>query len=148
MDMANNVILALVEFLLVDNDGGIGGTSARLQHKPVDLKQLFELEATQITQNDTVEDTNENGHHGLCFLEMAYKVISAALKKQYDLYDKEKPSFVSKGVRRMFVDVTVEAAKLEWSIKNGGSNDKVFYFDIANYSKNKQISFILEYCLL
>ena len=133
MDMANGIILALVEFLLLGSEGESGGTSAQLTHKPLDLKQLFELEETT---HNTSDDTNKNEQQvEECFLEMAYKVISAALNKQCDWYGgKIKPSTISKEVRRMFVDISVDVAKLEWRFKNLGNNDKVNLFKLnRNY---------------
>ena len=118
MDMANEIILELVEFLLLDSDGESGGTSTRLKHKPVDLKQLFELGETK----NIVDDVNKKEP---CFLEMAYKVIIAALNKQSDWYRKIKLSAIFGEVRRMFVDIVVGAEKLERRFKNDGNNDEV-----------------------
>ena len=118
MDMANEIILALANFLILDSDGENGGTSARLKHKPFDLKQLFELDETQ----NIADDTNKKEP---CFLKMAYKVIVAALNKHSDWYGKIKPSAIFGEVRRMFIDIVVSASKLERRSKNEGNNDEV-----------------------
>ena len=118
MDMANEIILSLADFLIPDSDGENGGTSARLKHKPFDLKQLFELGETKYI----VDDVNKKEP---CFLEMAYKVIIAALDNQSDWYRKIKPSAIFGEVRRMFVDIVVGAEKLERRFKNDGNNDEV-----------------------
>ena len=125
MDMANEIILALADFLILDSDGKSGGTLARLKHKPVDLKQLFDLEETQ----NIADDTNKNEP---CFLKIAYKVIIAALNKQSDWYGKMKPNAIFGEVRRMFVDIVVGASKLERRSENEGNNNEVIIIKVIN----------------
>ena len=118
MDMANEIILALADFLIPGSDGESGGTSTRLKHETVDFKQFFELEQTQ----NIADDINKKEP---CFLKMAYKVIVAALSKQSDWYGKIKPSAIFGEVRRMFIDIVVGAAKLERRSKIEGNNNEV-----------------------